>query len=156
MGRGPWHLLPQSTSYEQRNRNWQAGNRDAAKGRALAWRLSCLYGGLAVFSCEHLVCANMCISNKENTGMKLVKNVVHPLCSLFCQRGPTWTQPAGLTLTRPARAAWQRHRHGGEQVRMLSMWDASGALPKCTDIGMFGNPASGEAQQAVEDAIGRQ
>ena len=30
---------------------------------------------------------------------------------------------------------------------------ASGALPKCTDIGMFGNPASDEAQQAVEDAI---
>ena len=29
----------------------------------------------------------------------------------------------------------------------------SGALPKCTDIGMFGNPASDEAQQAVEDAI---
>ena len=31
--------------------------------------------------------------------------------------------------------------------------NGKGALPKCTDIGMFGNPASDEAQQAVEDAI---
>ena len=28
-----------------------------------------------------------------------------------------------------------------------------GALPKCTTITTFGNPASNEAQQAVEDAI---
>ena len=31
--------------------------------------------------------------------------------------------------------------------------NASGALPKCTNIEMYGNPASDEAQQAVEDAI---
>ena len=29
----------------------------------------------------------------------------------------------------------------------------SGALPKCTTIMTFGNPASNEAQQAVKDAI---
>jgi len=29
----------------------------------------------------------------------------------------------------------------------------SGALPKCTTITAFGNPASDEANQAVEDAI---
>ena len=29
----------------------------------------------------------------------------------------------------------------------------SGALPKCTTITTFGNPASNEAQQAVKDAI---
>ena len=29
----------------------------------------------------------------------------------------------------------------------------SGALPKCTTIEMFGNPASAEAKQAVKDAI---
>ena len=28
-----------------------------------------------------------------------------------------------------------------------------GALPKCTTIGMDGNPASAEAKQAVKDAI---
>ena len=31
----------------------------------------------------------------------------------------------------------------------------SGALPKCTTISTLGNPASAEAQQAVEDAIAR-
>ena len=29
----------------------------------------------------------------------------------------------------------------------------SGALPKCTGIGLGGNPASDEAKQAVRDAI---
>ena len=32
---------------------------------------------------------------------------------------------------------------------------ASGALPKCTEIVLFGNPASVEAKQAVKDALER-
>ena len=51
---------------------------------------------------------------------------------------------------------------GGNQIgdaglTALAKAVESGALPKCTTIMTFGNPASDEAKKAVEDAIaGRQ
>ena len=42
---------------------------------------------------------------------------------------------------------------GDAGLTALSKAVESGALPKCTKIFTFGNPASNEAQQAVKDAI---
>ena len=42
---------------------------------------------------------------------------------------------------------------GDAGITALASALGSGALPKCTTITTFGNPASNEAQQAVKDAI---
>ena len=46
-----------------------------------------------------------------------------------------------------------RNQIGNAGVTALAEACAGGALPACTYVGLVGNPASDEAQQAVEDII---
>ena len=49
--------------------------------------------------------------------------------------------------------ALHRNQIGDAGLSALAEAVGKGALPKCTTITTFGNPASNEAQQAVKDAI---
>ena len=49
--------------------------------------------------------------------------------------------------------ALHRNQIGDAGLSALAEAVGKGALPKCTTITTFSNPASNEAQQAVKDAI---